>query len=71
MQAQIDLEWVAQIIKCHPNIAIEEIARKMRCRVSQAQNMVMKLVEKGVVLCEIMSSRLVYSLVESSKLSSI
>lgn len=62
MQSQVDLEWTIQIVKYYPGIAIEEIARRMRCRVSRAQNLIMKLVNKGVVICKIASSRLVYSL---------
>jgi Mn-dependent DtxR family transcriptional regulator len=53
MQAQIDLGWVIQIIRHHPNIAIEEIARKMRCSTGTATKAVGELIGRGTVLCKV------------------
>lgn len=66
MQAQIDLEWTIQIIKYHPDIAIEEIARKTRRSISRTRKVVIELLGKGILLCRIAllenTKRLVYSL---------
>lgn len=50
MQFQIDCCWVIQLIKYHPDIVIEDIARKMRCSIGTASGLVGILIKQGTVL---------------------
>ena len=67
MQAQIDCCWVIQLIKYHPDIMIEDIARKMRCSIGIATGLLGVLIKQGIVLQKIILlgdvQRLAYFLV--------